>query len=173
VAIGQPDASAAAPIVEPEAAMPSLAPSPTPAAVAIVDGVTYLVGRWSGQVRQTKNPFIRRDLVRPVRTECRRLSEPWRVFCRNDWGIIEDWVVMRHDPAADRYWYEDSDGLRASAQGGDRIVYEGSRVFEGRTVLWRLTCLRQGEDAFALRMEWSRKPAAWHTIYEASFRRSP
>jgi hypothetical protein len=165
-----PDVSEAAPAPAEPIAVPAPSPSPT----VIVDGVSVLVGRWTGQVRQKKNPFIRRELERSVRTECKRLQSPSRVFCRNDWGIIEDWLVVRHDPTTDRYWYEDSDGLKGESAGGaERVVYEGKRVFEGKNVAWRLTHLTRGPDAFALQLEWSRDPGAWHTIYEASFQRSP
>jgi hypothetical protein len=175
VELDPPDPGKSSPIGSESAVPPpSLTPPPTPTPGPVTDGVAFLVGRWSGRVRQKKNPFIRRELDRPVSTECKRLHEPSRVFCRNDWGIIEDWVVMRHDLDSNLYWYEDSDGLRASASPGDqKVVYQGSRAFQGRTVSWRLTCLLQGPDAFAFEMQWSRDPASWHTIYDASFKRGP
>jgi hypothetical protein len=166
-----------------KAATPTPAPSPTetmptapPGRVdeAVTDDLSFLIGRWNGTVRQRKNPFIRRELERPVTTECRRLLDPTRIFCRNDWGIIEDWMVVRHDAKSTSYLYEDSDGQKGvAALGRDEIVYRGSRVFDGRAVSWRLTHHSRGRDAFDLRMDWSRDSEAWHTIYEADFRRAP
>lgn len=162
-----------------DSAEPSLvAPAPpppdsaTPATDGTVDGVSFLVGRWKGTVRQKKNPFIRRELERSVSTECKRLSDPPRVFCRNDWGIVEDWLVVRHDPFANRFWYEDSEGQKGFAvSGSDSLVYHGTRVFEGRTVSWRLTHVSRGLDSFEIRMDWSRDAREWHTIYDATFGR--
>jgi hypothetical protein len=123
-------------------------------------------------VRQKKNPFIHRELERSVSTECKRLSDPPRVFCRNDWGIVEDWLVVRHDPFVNRYWYEDSEGQKGSSgAGGDTFVYHGTRVFEGRSVSWRLTHVNRGPDSFEIRMDWSRDAREWHTIYDATFER--
>jgi hypothetical protein len=125
-------------------------------------------------VRQRKNPFIHRELEHAVRTECKRLDGPPRVLCRSDWGILEDWLVVRKDPDTSLYLYEDSDGMKArGTRDGDRIVYEGDRLFDGRNVAWRLTHLSRGRDAFALEMRWSRDARDWHTVYEAAFERSP
>jgi serine/threonine protein kinase len=180
-----PTASRADAVPEPtrtDAADPGLpaAPAPpppvsaAPAADATVDGVSFLIGRWKGTVRHRKNPFIRRELERSVNTECKRLSDPSRVFCRNDWGIVDDWLVVRHDPYANRYWYEDSEGQKGSASAeGDALVYHGTRAFEGRSVSWRLTHVNRGPDSFEIQMDWSRDAREWHTIYDASFGRLP
>jgi serine/threonine-protein kinase len=182
----QPAARSLEPLLAPPMATagpPTPAPLPTetmpatPPARAdetLTDDFSFLIGRWKGTVRQRKNPFIHRELERPVSTECRRLLDPPRVFCKNDWGIIEDWMVVRHDAKSSSYLYEDSDGQRGvAAPGGDEIVYRGSRVFDGRAVSWRLTHHARGPDSFDLRMDWSRDSEAWHTIYEADFRRAP
>jgi serine/threonine protein kinase len=157
---------------------PSPLPAPSSSAIPVreplQDGVSFLVGRWKGRVRQMKNPFIHREIERSVSTECRRLDDPRRVFCRSDWGILEDWLVVRHDVQANKYLYEDSDGLRGEARaGGDKIVYAGNRTFDGRSIAWRLTHQARGLEAFEITMEWSRDSKDWFTIYDAAFHRSP
>ena len=153
---------------------PALLPPAAPPSAVDADGVSFLIGRWKGLVRQKRNPFIHRQTEPPVTTESKQLSEPRRVFCRSNWGIIEDWLVVRHDLPTNQYWYEDSEGLKGVASpGGDRIVYEGNRTFDGHSLRWRLTNQARGADAFDLSMEWSENSKDWHTIYEAAFRRNP
>jgi serine/threonine protein kinase len=165
---------AATPRAEP--ATPTLAPSPSalPSPDPSADGVSFLIGGWKGLVRQKKNPFIHRELERAVRTECKQLYGPRRVFCRNNWGIIEDWLVVRHDVSTNEYFYEDSDGLTGSGRArDDTIIYQGTRSFDGRSLAWRMTHHTRGPDAFELSMEWSRDSRDWYTIYDAAFHRNP
>jgi tRNA A-37 threonylcarbamoyl transferase component Bud32 len=167
-----PDPVASSSPSAPDPVPPPPASAPTTAAADMADGVSFLVGQWTGHVLQRKNPFSRRELERSVKTECRRLPDPSRVFCRNDWGIIEDWVAIRHDPPKDRYLYEDSDGLKAlGIANGAEMVYEGTLKFKGETLSWRLTCIRRGRDSFTLQMQWSRDSTAWYTIYDAAYQR--